>query len=203
VFAKAYNGKYAYKWSKSGSVVSKYKDGKIIAVKINGKYWMYWGDSQIWCATSNDLINWTPLEMKPGERPFVKLRGQALTMPRLKVVLATRQGKFDSDLVESGPPAMLTDKGILLIYNSRNLPLLGDKSLPDGTYAAAEVLFDKNDPTKILHRMNNYFMKPDKPYEITGQVNQVCFVEGLTHFKNKWYLYYGTADSKIAVARTK
>jgi predicted GH43/DUF377 family glycosyl hydrolase len=43
-------------------------------------------------------------------------------------------------------------------------------------------------------------MKPEKPYEITGQVNQVCFVEGLTQFKNNWYLYYGTADSKIAMA---
>jgi predicted GH43/DUF377 family glycosyl hydrolase len=202
-FAKAYNGKYADKWSKSGSIVSKYKDGQPIAAKINGKYWMYWGDTQIWCATSDDLINWTPMEMKAGEKPPVELRAQALNMPQLKVVLPTRAGKFDSDLVESGPPAMLTDKGILLIYNSRNVPSFGDKSLKEGTYAASQVLFDKNDPTKILHRMDTYFIKPEKPYEITGQVNQVCFVEGLTQFKNKWYLYYGTGDSKIAVATTK
>jgi beta-1,2-mannosidase len=203
VFAKAFNGKYAGKWSKSGSIVSQYKDGEAVAVKINGKYWMYWGDTQIWCATSEDLINWTPMEMKTGEQPPVKLRDEALNMPDLKVVLPTRAGKFDSDLVESGPPAMLTDKGILLIYNSRNVPSFGDKSLAEGTYAASQVLFDKNDPTKILHRMNTYFIKPEKTYEITGQVNQVCFVEGLTRFKNKWYLYYGTADSKIAVASSK
>jgi len=48
--------------------------------------------------------------------------------------------------------------------------------------------------------MDTYFMKPDKPYEITGQVNYVCFVEGLVQYKGKWFLYYGTADSKIAVA---
>lgn len=203
VFAKADRGKYADKWSKSGSIVSKYVNGQAIATKINGKYWMYWGDSQIWCATSNDLINWTPVEMKAGEHPPVQLRGQALTMPNLKVVLPTRSGKFDSDLVESGPPAMLTDKGILLIYNSRNVPSYGDKYLPEGTYAAAEVLFDKNDPTKIVHRMDYYFMKPEKPYEITGQVNQVCFLEGLTKFKGAWYLYYGTGDSRIAVAVNK
>jgi beta-1,2-mannosidase len=121
-------------------------------------------------------------------------------MPQLKVVLPTREGKFDSDLVESGPPAMLTDQGILLIYNSRNMQAYGDKSLPDGTYTAGQVLFDKNNPAKILKRLNTYFMRPEKPYEITGQVNQVCFLEGLTQFKNKWYLYYGTGDSKIAVA---
>lgn len=200
VFANAYKGEYASIWSKSGSIVSSYKDGRIIAAKINGKYWMYWGDKQIWSATSDDLINWVPVEMKQGERPPVKLTGQALSMPKLKVVLPTRQGKFDSDLVESGPPAMLTDKGILLIYNSRNTRLNGDKSLNDGTYSASEVLFDKHDPTKILKRMNTSFIKPDKPYELSGQVNQVCFVEGLTKFKSKWYLYYGTADSKIAVA---
>jgi beta-1,2-mannosidase len=200
VFARAFNGKYAGKWSKSGSVVSTYKNGEPVATRINGKYWMYWGDTQIWAAVSDDLINWTPVEMKPGEHPPVKLRSQALNMPQLKVVLPTRQGKFDSDLVESGPPAMITDKGILLIYNSRNVPSFGDKSLAEGTYAASQVLFDKNDPAKIIHRMDTWFIKPEKPYELSGQVNQVCFVEGLTSFKNKWYLYYGTADSKIAVA---
>lgn len=48
--------------------------------------------------------------------------------------------------------------------------------------------------------MNHYFMKPSQPYETTGQVNQVCFAEGLAQFDGKWFLYYGTADSKIAVA---
>ncbi|TWI96240.1 putative GH43/DUF377 family glycosyl hydrolase [Mucilaginibacter frigoritolerans] len=200
VFAKAYNGKYADKWSKSGSIVSTYKNGEPIATKINGKYWMFWGDEQIWLATSTDLINWIPLEMKSGEKPPVTLRNQSLTMPLLKIALPTRTGKFDSDLVESGPPAMITDKGILLIYNSRNVPSLGDKSLAEGTYTVSQVLFDKNNPTKILHRLDKWFLKPERPYELSGQVNQVCFAEGLTQFKNKWYLYYGTADSKIAVA---
>jgi predicted GH43/DUF377 family glycosyl hydrolase len=200
VFAKAYNGKYADKWSKSGSIVSTYTNGEPVATKIKGKYWMFWGDEQLWLATSNDLINWTPLEMKSGEKPPVTLRNQPLTMPLLKIALPTRSGHYDSDLVESGPPAMITDKGILLIYNGRNVPAYGDKSLAEGTYTVSQVLFDKNNPTKILHRLDKWFLKPEKPYELSGQVNQVCFAEGLTQFKNKWYLYYGTANSKIAVA---
>ena len=201
VFAKAYNGKYLDKWSKSGAIVSTYgNDGRIIAARVKGKYWMYWGDQNIWAATSDDLVNWTPVEKASGEADPVALRGQALAMPDLKIVIPTRQKKFDCDLVESGPPAMLTDKGILLIYNSRNIPAIGDTSLPEGTYTAAQVLLDKEEPTRIVHRMDNYFMRPDKPYEITGQVNEVCFLEGLARFKEKWFLYYGTADSKIAVA---
>ena len=201
VFTQAAGGKYVSKWTKSGSIVSRYEaDGRIVATKINGKYWMYWGDAQIWLATSDDLIHWTPIEMAAGEKPPVPLRAQAITMPDLKIVLPTREGKFDSDLVESGPPAMITDQGIRLIYNSRNEPSFGDKSLPVGTYAAAQALFDLNDPSKLLKRSDTYFMRPDRPYETTGQVNQVVFLEGLARFNSKWFLYYGTADSKIAVA---
>ena len=52
----------------------------------------------------------------------------------------------------------------------------------------------------VIKRLEKNFIKPSKPYETTGQINQVCFAEGLVNFKNKWFLYYGTADSKIAVA---
>ena len=185
VFSKAFDGKYIDQWSKSGSIVSKYENGRIIAVKINGLFWMYWGDTDIFLASSEDLINWTPIETNEK---------------KLLTVFGPRKGKFDSDLVESGPPAMLADNGIVLLYNSRNILANGDSSLPEHTYSASQILLSKNDPSKVVDRMDTYFMKPEKAYEITGQVNQVCFIEGLVNFKNHWYLYYGTADSKIAVA---
>ena len=184
-FSGAFNGKYVNHWSKSGSIVCRYKNGKAIAVKINGQYWMYWGDTNIFLASSGDLIHWTPVESSEGN---------------LFIVFGPRKGKFDSDLVEPGPPAILTDTGIVLMYNSRNVPAKGDTSLPEGTYAASQILLDKNDPAKVLQRMDTYFVTPDKPYEISGQVNHVCFLEGLVNYRNKWFLYYGTADSKIAVA---
>jgi len=198
---KAYNGKYVDVWTKSGSIVSTYRDdGKIVATKVNGKYWMYCGDVNIWAATSEDLINWTPILYNEGEKPDIELRRNSVEIPEVKIVFGPRKGKFDSDLVEPGPPAMITDKGIVLIYNGRNIPSIGDSTLAEGTYAASQILLDKNDPVKVLERMDTYFMKPDKPYEISGQVNHVCFVEGLVRFNNSWFLYYGTADSKIAVA---
>jgi beta-1,2-mannosidase len=184
-FSKAFNGKYINEWSKSGSIVCKYENGKAVAVRINGKYRMYWGDTNIFLAVSDDLINWTPVETQDG---------------KLQIAFGPRLKKFDSDLVEPGPPAMLTSNGIVLIYNSRNIPSKGDTSLAEGTYTTSQILFDQTDPGKVLERMDTYFMKPEKPYEKSGQVNQVCFAEGLVNYKNKWYLYYGTADSKIAVA---
>lgn len=199
-FKDAYNGKYLNQWSKSGSIVSKYENGKIVATKISGKYWMYWGDVNINAASSEDLIHWTPVEMQSGEKPPIALRHNSVETPDLKIVLGPRPGKFDSDIVEPGPPAMLTDSGILLIYNGRNVPSIGDKSLAEGTYSGGQALLDKNNPLQVIGRKDSYFITPDKGYEKTGQVNFVCFLEGLAHYKNKWFLYYGTADSKIAVA---
>jgi predicted GH43/DUF377 family glycosyl hydrolase len=97
---------------------------------------------------------------------------------------------------------MITDAGILLIYNGRNTPGDGDSTLPSGTYSGGQVLLDKNDPTRIIHRLDHYFIHPEKSYELTGQVNNVCFLEGLARFKDRWLLYYGTADTQIAVAES-
>jgi predicted GH43/DUF377 family glycosyl hydrolase len=145
---------------------------------------MYFGDTDLFMASSEDLIHWSPVEENG----------------KLKSVLRPRAGQFDSRLVESGPFAMLTDKGILVIYNSMNLDSGGDSTIAKGAYCAGQALFDANDPTHLIGRLEQNFLAPDKPYEVTGQVNQVCFVEGLVHFNDKWFLYYGTADSKIAVA---
>ncbi len=170
-------------WTKSGSIVSKLKGSKMVATIVNGKYWMYYGDTHLFIATSDDLINWNPVLDESGE--WVN-------------VLSPREGMYDSDLVEPGPPAMITDKGILLIYNSRNMQ--EDFELPKGTYAAGQALYSLADPSELINRSENYFFYPTEAYEITGQVNNVCFVEGLSFYKGKWFLYYGTADSKIAVA---
>lgn len=178
------NGKHKNTWSKSGAIIAEQMGSRIVAKKINGKYWMYFGDTDLFMATSEDLIQWQAVE-EDG---------------KIKSVLLPRKGYFDSRLVESGPYALLTEKGILLIYNSMNHDTDGDPAIPKSAYCAGQALFDKNDPTRLISRLEENFMMPDKPYEITGQVNRVCFLEGMVPFQGKWFLYYGTADSKIAVA---
>ncbi len=177
-------GKYTDTWSKSGAIVAKQMGERIVAQKINGKYWMYFGDTDLFLATSDDLIHWQPIEENNT----------------IKSVLQPRKGYFDSRLVESGPYALLTEKGIVLIYNGMNLDEGGDLSIAKGAYCAGQALFDASDPTKLIDRLERNFLHPDQPYEISGQISQVCFVEGLVPFKGKWFLYFGTADSKIAVA---
>lgn len=178
--------KYVDLWSKSGAIVAAQQGEKMVAKKIKGKYWMYFGDTHIFLANSDDLIHWQVCENEESKEKIS--------------VLHPRMGYFDSRLVEPGPYALYKKEGILLIYNGSNAANFNDPALPRFTYAAGQALFDKENPHKLITRTNNHFIYPDKAYEKIGEVNEVCFVEGLVYFKNKWLLYYGTADSKIAVA---
>jgi beta-1,2-mannosidase len=176
--------KYQDLWSKSGSVVCRMMQGRMVAAKIQDRYWMYWGENGF-LASSTDLLNWQMVTDEKGE-------------PRPVIPRREGQSYFDNALVEPGPPALLTDKGILLIYNGasyRKKPAEGIEN-----YCGGQAVMDKNDPSRLLARLNEPFIFPEKDYEITGQVNRVVFVEGLAYFQKRWFLYYGTADSKIAVA---
>ncbi|VTP98546.1 glycoside hydrolase family 130 protein [Sphingobacterium daejeonense] len=89
---------------KSASIVTKLKDDKLVISKVGGKYFMYWGEHGVSGATSTDLINWEPVLNEKGE---------------LAKFIIPREGYFDSALTECGPPAIITDKGILLLYNGK------------------------------------------------------------------------------------
>lgn len=187
IFRKARNGKFFTIWSKSASIVTRLKGDKQVIAKINGKYFLYWGEHHVYGASSTDLVNWEPVVDNNGE---------------LKIFISPRKGYFDSDLTECGPPAVITDKGILLLYNGKNASgSAGDTRFTPNSYCAGQVLFDSKDPTKAIERLDVPFLRPMEPFEKSGQyVAGTVFVEGLVYFKKKWFMYYGCADSKVAVA---
>lgn len=189
-FADAWDGRFAETQSKSGSIVTTLKNGRQVITKVGGKYLMYWGEHMVNLAESEDLIHWTPQIDEDG---------------KLKGILFPREGFFDSALTECGPPAILTDKGILLLYNGKNRKdEKGDTRYPGGTYAAGQVLFDAKHPDQVLARLDTPFFRPTEAFEKSGQyADGTVFIEGLTFFKGRWYLYYGCADSFVGVAVCK
>jgi predicted GH43/DUF377 family glycosyl hydrolase len=188
-FLGSSNGKYDTLKYKSGGIVTSFKNGRLFAVRINSKYWLYWGEGAIHLATSTDLIHWTPVEDATGT-PIE--------------VLAKRPGHFDSTFPEVGPPPILTEAGIVVLYNGKNDPDNGDPALGANAYAAGQALFDKNDPTHLIARDESPFLKPEQPYEKTGQyVAGTTFAEGLVRFHNRWFLYYGCADSTVGVVLSR
>jgi predicted GH43/DUF377 family glycosyl hydrolase len=184
-FAKVAGGRYLKTESKSGAILSRLVGDRIVATQVNGKYWMYFNVPNVLIATSDNLIDWTPLE--DNGRPLA--------------VLAPRPGYFDSWLVEPGPPALVTERGIVLLYNAGNAEQHGDSTLPVRIYTAGQALFDARNPVKLLDRTDRAFLQPTEPYERTGQYPEgTTFVEGLVRFRGSWYLYYGSADSRVGVA---
>jgi hypothetical protein len=168
---------------------------------------MYWGENSIYAAVSDDLIAWTPLlsDTGPEYRGRPDQASSALKGVRPLVVFSPRKGFFDSDLVEPGPPAILTEDGIVFIYNSKNRWCMNardgkcrggenDPNIPPGTYSAGQVLLDKNSPSTVLDRTAESFLAPKMSYEITGQVANVVFLEGLVVFK-------GNNNKSLVVSR--
>jgi beta-1,2-mannosidase len=173
-------------WQRKGVIIPSFKgkwnvkwtkSGAIVPEKINGKYWMYYladakgQDTQMGVAYSDDLLHWT----------------EALDHP----VLASRPGSFDSQVVEPGPAPIITPQGIFLIYNGADDKLV---------YSTGWVLFDKNDPTKVVARASEPVFAPEKEWEKVGQVPNVVFVEGMVRDGDRWLFYYGGADKYVGVA---
>lgn len=180
-----YYGSLAYK---SGSIVTEVHDGRLIAARIHDKFWMYWGEVEVHVASSPDLIHWSPVETGP-DKPLAVLR--------------QRPGLFDSGFPEAGPPALLTKRGIVFLYNGKNADAdkSPDHALDPGAYATGQGLFSADHPEKLLMRLDHPSLHPEMPYERSGQYAAgTTFSEGLVLFRGKWFLYYGCADSFVAVA---
>jgi predicted GH43/DUF377 family glycosyl hydrolase len=204
-FADAEHGRYRNFKYKSAGILTELKKGRLVAAKLHGKFWMYWGEIEVGLATSDDLVHWTPVLDAATQKP--------------RVLLAARAGHFDSGFPETGPPPVLTSKGIVMIYNAKNsgVPdanarnsaaktgeaktLAGDPKIAAGAYSVGEALFSADDPTKILARTDEPVFQPERPFERTGQYAAgTTFAEGLVPLHGNWFLYYGTADSFVGVA---
>jgi predicted GH43/DUF377 family glycosyl hydrolase len=186
VFAQASGGKYSRLSYKSAGIVCRLSEGRLIATKVKGRYWMYWGEGAIHLATSDDLIHWQPVEDSRGD-PIV--------------VLEKRAGHFDSSFPEVGPPPLLTDKGIVVLYNGKNAEHGGDPALTPGSYAVGEALFAADDPAKLVARADAPVFQPELPFERSGQYAAgTTFAEGLVFVHNRYFLYYGCADSFVGLA---
>jgi beta-1,2-mannosidase len=171
VILPAYEGNWNRAWTKSGAIVPE---------KIDGKYWMYWlgtaedKTDQMGLSSSTDLLHWHEETATP--------------------VLPRRPGKFDSRVVEPGPPPIVTPKGIVLVYNGADDTLV---------YRTGIAVFDRRDPRKVLYRSDEPVFAPELEWEKVGQVPNVVFVEGMARKGSDWLFYYGGADQYVGIATAK
>jgi predicted GH43/DUF377 family glycosyl hydrolase len=175
VIVPAYKGNWNVGWTKSGAIVPE---------KIGGKYWMYWlgtavdKTDQMGLSYSSDLIHWSEATDQP--------------------VLPARPGGFDSRVVEPGPPPILTQDGIVLVYNGADDQLV---------YRTGIAVFDRRDPRKLVSRSDQPVFVPEMSWEKVGQVPNVVFVEGMIPVNDRnretFRFYYGAADKHVGAAEAK
>lgn len=204
--------KYNSTWSKSGALITQKIGNEFVAQSIlfdkdsgipndKPRYAVFFGDTNIFLAyaTEDELMagRWTP----------VLYRNNTAWRP----VIGHRPGYFDSALTEPGPFAVNNNGRLQLLYNGMNCDFngaincpigsFGNRNFKDLEYSSGMFIAQTSNPFNILYRLDEPFMHVTEPYEVNGLVNNVVFIEGLASLNSNYYLYYGCADSLLAVAK--
>ncbi len=160
------------------------KDAALFPVRFKGRYAMlhrpastYSGTgAHIWISFSPDLKHW-------GDH---------------QVLLPAKQGGWwDADKIGLSPPPLQTPDGWIILYHGVR------KTVSGGIYRLGVALLDLEDPTRVLRRSDQWIFGPQEPYEREGDVDDVVFPCGWIVQGDAIRLYYGVADSSMALATGK
>ena len=157
------------------------KDAAVLPRRVRGSFAMLHrpvtdSGAHVWMSFSPDLRNW-------GDH---------------KLVLAARKGAWwDAHKIGLSTPLIETERGWLMIYH-------GVRHTASGAlYRVGLALFALDEPDRCLLRGDEWVFGPEAGYETSGDVPNVVFPCGVTlgDDGDTVNLYYGAADSCIALAR--
>lgn len=162
------------------------RNGVLFPEKINGQYVMLNRPSDsgnttfgnIHISYSNDLIYWG---------------NHKLLMKNFHL----GNNFWERIKIGAGPTPIKTDEGWLLIYH-------GVQATCNGwSYSFGVAVLDLDDPSKVKYRANRLLMGAEEFYETTGFTPNVIFPTcALTDSKGRIAIYYGAADTNMAIAFT-
>ena len=158
------------------------KDAALFPIKFGGRWTMIHRpvpaahpsvQAHIWISFSPDLKHW-------GEH---------------RILFKARSGAWwDAHKIGLASPPLKTSEGWLILYHGIKQMVSGDM------YRLGLALLDLDNPVKVIRRSEEWIFGPREPYERIGDVDNVTFPCGFTQKGDKLNLYYGAADSCIAVA---
>lgn len=132
--------------------------------------------AHIWLSWSPDLKHW-------GDHHIL--------------IRARRGGWWDANKIGLSPPPLQTDEGWLLLYHGVRMTASG------AIYRLGLALLDLEDPTKVIYRADEWVFEPEADYERFGDVDKVVFPCGWLIVGGEVRIYYGAADSRIALATAR
>ncbi len=116
-----------------------------------------------------------------------------------QVLIAAQRGShWDANKIGLGPPPLLTKDGWLICYHAVRTTASGS------IYRVGLAMLDRDDPSTVIARSNEWIFGPREPYEQTGDVPGVVFPCGwiLRDDGDTVHIYYGAADTVVCVAET-
>lgn len=129
--------------------------------------------AHVWISFSPDLKHW-------GDHSIL--------------IPARKGGWWDANKIGLSPPPLKTDEGWLILYH-------GIKTTANGAiYRLGLALLDMQDPCKVIVRSDQWAFSPMENYEVFGDVDKVVFPCGWIADGDIIRLYYGAADTCIALA---
>ncbi len=158
------------------------KDASLFPRRFRGRFALIHrpivrGEAHMWISFSPDLKHWG------DHRPLIM----------------TRTAYWDCHRVGLACQPLETEEGWLIFYHGVRNTTAG------GIYRVGMALLDMEEPWKVLRRSDEWVLGPHESYERIGDVSDVVFPSGLTVQKetDQIHLYYGAADSTVAVATAK
>lgn len=111
-----------------------------------------------------------------------------------KDVLLEGSHWYETRNIGGGCPPIETKEGWVFIFHTVEEINRGR------VYHASAALLDKKDPRNVIARLHEPLFSPQEKWEKQGYVSNVVFPTGTALFGNTLYIYYGAADTYIAVA---
>jgi predicted GH43/DUF377 family glycosyl hydrolase len=106
-----------------------------------------------------------------------------------------RKSYWDSKKIGAGAPPIKTKYGWLLVY-------YGVDEKDPGKYQIGVMILEIENPKKVIVRTEKPIITPTEWFELNGHKSGVCYPTGCVVKDGKILIYYGAADSYVAVAFT-
>nr|WP_314147627.1 glycosidase [uncultured Leifsonia sp.] len=128
----------------------------------------------------------------------------ALTRPGGHRFVAGPEYDWEALKIGAGPAPLRVPEGWLLLHHGVTGDLPGGSFVPQAfsvNYVVGAMLLDADDPSRVLARTSDPLLTPETADETAGTVANVVFPTAIEEIGGEHFVFYGAADTRIAVAR--
>lgn len=98
---------------------------------------------------------------------------------------------WEADKLGINTPPIKTEQGWLTLYHAVG---------PDKRYRLGALLLDLEDPSRVLHRTDEWIMQAEADYEVDGYYRGCVFPCGKVVIGETLFVYYGAGDQYVCLA---